>query len=317
MALDPYASLRPPEGRTFDLRPIEDAQPVANMKRGGFRAAVMIGLLLAGLGLIVGAGFGTAVSGRRAYNATNAAAVQVKKELEEMQKTVTQIETAVTSGIQRAAAAKADRLSYDPKVVEDLEKVRLDPRPNTSLIFRVDYSRMSDLAVDNLMTYYYDTIALYNEVERHVKKSKADAASLATFAQKQGEKTQANYGIVFTGGGKMVIANLVEIGQPVCKGGGSDCPVDQLEGFQIRAATGSTWSTRKVGTKPDGNIVVPLDRTPLMEAVMAGSPEQARMEQFRGRYANLQLLLARLKQTQKPLMEAVNAASVRPDMFTL
>ncbi|HEY0708654.1 MAG TPA: hypothetical protein VGG33_17735 [Polyangia bacterium] len=317
VALDPYASLRPPEGRTFDLRPIEDAQPVANLKSGGFRTAIIIGVALGAVGLFVGGGFGTTVSARRAWNATNAAAKTVDTELQEMQKTITQIETAVTAGIQRASAAKADRLSYDPKVIEDLEKVRLDPRPDTSRIFRVDYARMSDLAVDNLMTYYYDAIALYNEVERHVKKSKADAASLAAFAQKQGEKGQANYGVVFAGGGKMVIANLVEMGQPVCKGGGTDCPVDQLEGFQIRGAAGSSWSTRKVGTKPDGSIVVPLDRTPLFESVMAGSPDQARMEQFRGRYANLQLLLARLKQTQKPLMDAVKAAASRPDMFSL
>jgi hypothetical protein len=317
VALDPYAALRPPEGRTFDLRPMEDAQPIANVKRGGFRATMIIGLLLAGAGLVLGGGFGTTVSARRAFNATNHAAKQVATELQEMQKTVTQIETAVVSGMHRANAEKRHPLSYDPKVIEDLEKVRLDPRPDTSRIFRVDYSRMSDLAVDNLMSYYYDTIALYNEVERHVKKSKADAASLAAFAQKQGEKAQVNYGVVFAGGGKMVIANLVEMGQPVCKGGGVDCPVDQLEGFQIRGAAGSAWSTRKVGQKPDGGILVPLDRTPLFESVMAGSPDQARMEQFRGRYENLRVLLTRLKQTQKPLVDAVNAAAARPDMFSL
>jgi hypothetical protein len=39
------------------------------------------------------------------------------------------------------------------------------------------------------------------------------------------------------------------------------------------------------------------------------------MEQFRGRYANIQLLLARLKQTQKALNESVKTAAQRPDMW--
>jgi hypothetical protein len=316
-ALDPYASMRPPPGRTFDLRPTDDGVPVANVKRSGFVGTLIVGGILAVVGLVVGLGFGIGMSGRRAFNETNRAAKRVSAELQEIGKTVTQIETAVTTGIQRAATEKKDRLAYDPKVIEDLEKVKLDPRPDTSKVFRVDYFRLPDLAVDNLMSYYYDTIALYNEVERHVKKTKADKESLASFATKQGEKGQNNYGVVFAGGGKMVIANLVEMGQPVCKGGGSDCQMDQLEGFEIRANAGSSWSKRKVGQKPDGNIVVPLDRTPLLESVMAGSPEQARMEQYRGRYANIQLLLARLKQTQKQLQDAINTAAARPDMPSL
>jgi hypothetical protein len=314
---DPFASMRPPAGHTFDLRPVEDMQPVAKVKRGGLMSLLVIGGAILLFGIIVGSMSGITMGARRAWNQTNHAAKIVSKELQEMQKTVTQIETAVGMAIQRAAAEKHDRLSYDAKLVEDLEKVKLDPRPDTSKIFHTDYARLEDLAVDNLMAYYYDTIALYNEVERHVRKTKADKESLAAFAAKQGEKAQANYGVVFAGGGKMVIANLVEIGTPVCKGGGVDCPMDQLEGFQIRSAAGSSWSTRKVGAKPDGSIVVPLDRTPLLESAMAGSPEQARMEQYRGRYANIQLLLARLKQTQKPLQEAVTKAAARPDMFTL
>ena len=50
---------------------------------------------------------------------------------------------------------------------------------------------------------------------------------------------------------------------------------------------------------------------------MAGSPDQARMEQYRIRYGNIQLLLARLAQTQKQLTEAIETAATRPDMFSL
>ncbi len=315
-APDPYASMRPPPGRQFDLRPVDDGAPVASVRRGGFRGAMIFGLIMVVLGGLLGIGFGIGMSGRRAYNETNRAAKRVKLEVEEMHKTVTQIAGAVAFSSQRLQTEKRDRLAYDSKFIEDLEKIKLDPRPDTSRIFTVDYFRMPDIAVDNLMSYYYDTIALYGEVEKHVKKSRADKDSLEAFAA-QNQKAQANYGVVFAGGGKMVVANLVEVGQPVCKDGGNECGVDQLEGFKIRSNAGASWVNRRIGSKPEGGILVPLDRTPLLESAMAGSPDQARMEQYRIRSANIQILLTRIIQTQKQLTEAVKTAASRPDMFSL
>ena len=315
--LDPYASMRPPAGKQFDLRPVDDGIPVANVKRGRAVALLMVGLIFAGVGGVLGVGFGIGMSGRRAFNETNRAAKRVKGEVEEMHKTAKKIAEAVSHSQQRLAQAKVDRLSYDPALIEELAKIDLDPRPDTSKIFKVDYYRLPDLAVDNLMTYYYDTITLYGEVERHLKRTRADKESLETFAAKQGNR--ANYGVVFSGGGKqLVLANLVELGQQSCKGkdGATDCPVDQLE-FQIRAGAGAPWNARKVGTKPAGDIVAPIDRTPLLEAAMSGSPDQVRMEQYRTRYGNIQILLARMAQEEKQLLEAVGTAAARPDLFSL
>jgi hypothetical protein len=316
-ATDPYASMRPPPGRQFDLRPVDDGIPVASVRRGGFWAVIVIGVIMTLVGSVLGLGFGIGMSGRRAYNDTNRAAKKVKTEIEEMHKTVTQIASAVAFSQQRLQAEKRDRQGYDAKLIDDLEKIKLDPRPDTSRIFTVDYSRMPDLAVDNLMSYYYDTIALYGEVEKHVKKTRADKDSLVAFATTQNQKSANNYGVVFAGGGRMVVANLVEVGPPVCKRGGSDCPPDQLEGFKIRSSAGSNWVTRRIGPKPEGNIVVPLDRTPLLESAMAGSPDQARMEQYRQRVLNIQILLQRIAQTQKQLMDAVKTAAARADLPTL
>jgi hypothetical protein len=315
-APDPYASLRPPAGRQFDLRPVDDGIPVATVRRGAFRGALIFGLIMAIFGGALGIGFGIGMSGRRAYNETNRAAKKVRVEIEEMHKTVTQIAAAVAFSSQRLQAEKKDRLSYDAKFIEDLEKIKLDPRPDTSRIFTVDYFRMPNIAVDNLMSYYYDTIALYGEVEKHVKKSRADKESLEAFAVAN-QKAQANYGVVFAGGGKMVVANLVEMGQPVCRDGGNECPVDQLDGFKIRSNAGANWVTRKIGSKPDGSIVVPIDRTPLLESAMSGSVDQARMEQYRLRSINIQLLLTRISQTNKQLTDAIKTAASRPDMFSL
>ena len=313
-APDPYASLRPQPGRQFDLTPEHQGPPAENVRRGGIRTALVIGLVLGVAGGVLGLGFGMAMSGRRAYNDTNRAAKYVKAQVEEMHKTVTQVATAVAGSQQRAQAERRDRLSYDPRLIEELERVKLEPRPDTSKIFKVDYFRMPDRVVDNLMTYYYDTIAVYGEVERFVKKTKADKASLEAFASKQAETGQ-RYGVVFAGGGKIAVSNLVEMGQPVCKGGGAECAPSEIEGFQIRANAGANWSNRKVGPKPEGNTVVPLEPTPLLESVMAGSPNQARMEQYRIRYANIQLLLTRIAASHKELADGVNTAAARSDMF--
>jgi hypothetical protein len=315
-AHDPYASMKPPAGRQFDLRPVDDGAPVQNVRSFGGKAALVIGVLLLGAAAFLGYGFGGVAAGRRTYNATNRGARQIKGELEEMQKTVTQIGTAVNLSQQRMAAERKEPLSYDAKLIDELEKVKLDPRPNTTGLFKVDYNRLEDLAVDRLMSYYYDTINLYNEVERHIKRTRADKKELENYSTRQAARA-GNYGVVFNSAGKVVVATMVEMGAPVCKGGGSDCPFDQLEGYQIRSNTGAPWVTRKISSKLSGESMVPIDRerSPLFETLMSGNPDQVRMEQYKARFQNIRLTLARLAAEKKELFEAIDKASARPDLF--
>ena len=201
--------------------------------------------------------------------------------------------------------------------------VKLDPRPDTSRVFKANYYLLEDLAVDRLMNYYYDTINLYGEVERHIKRTKADKATLEAFAAKMADKgggdagkPAVNYGVVFSSSGKLAIGNLVEMGKPVCKGGGDSCNAADMEGFQIRSNTGAPWTERKIGPKPEGDKVVPIEKTPLFDAVMNGSPDQVRMEQYKQRYNNIRQILARLGATRKELGDAIDKAAARPDLFT-
>jgi hypothetical protein len=314
-AHDPFAAMKPPAGRSFDIRAVDDGTPVANVRSRGGKAALVIGVVLLAAGAFVGYGFGAAAVGRRAFNSTNAAARKVKAEVEDMQKTVTQIGTAVALSQQRLNAAKKDALFWDPKLIEDLEKVKLDPRPDTTRIFKVDYYRLEDLAVDRLMSYYYDTIALYNEVERHIKRSKADKDALDAYATKAAAKT-GTYGVVFDSRGKVVVSTLVEVGNPVCRGGTAECPPDQVEGFQIRSNTGAPWSNRKIGSKLAGDLVVPVERSPLFDALMSGSPDQVRNEQYKQRYNNIRIIIARLAAEKKELFGALDIAASRADLFT-
>jgi len=316
---DPFASMRPPEGKHFDLRsPQDDGRPSISVQRGGGLAARVILVIAVLIASAVGFGFGASAVGRRMYNSANYGAKRVKAELDEMQKTISEIGTAVAFSQQKLQNAKKDPLSYDPELMSKLAMVKLDPRPDTSRIFKVNYYLLEDLAVDRLMTYYYDAIVLYGEVERHIKRTKADKASLETFASKMadGSKPAVNYGVVFSSAGKLAIGSLVEIGKPVCKGGGDSCSASDYEGFMIRSNTGAPWTARKIGPKPEGDKVVPVEKTPLFEAVMSGSPDQVRMEQYKQRYNTIRQILARLAATRKELVDAIDKAAARPDLFT-
>ena len=320
---DPFAAMRPPEGKHFDLQSVDDGRPAVSVRRAASTAALIILIIAVLVAGAVGFGFGASAVGRRMFNQANFGAKRVKTELDEMQKTITQITTAVNMSSQRLAANRQEPLAFDYKLIEDLDLVKLDPRPDTSRIFKVNYYLLEDLAIDRLMNYYYDTIAVFGEVERHIKRTRADKSILEAFAAKQASKggdepgKQVNYGVVFDSRGKLAISTLVEVGKPVCKGGAENCAAADIEGFMIRSNTGANWTPRKVGPKPEGDKVVPIEKTPLFEAVMSGSPDQVRMEQYKQRYNNIRIILQRLASTKKELGDAIDKAAARPDLFTL
>jgi hypothetical protein len=317
--MNPYSKMKAPTGG-FDLRSADDGIPAANVRSGGGKAVLFASVLVGAVAFVLGGWSGMVSVGRSNFNTANSAARSVKAEIEGMQKTLGQIGQAVALSRQRLAKEKKDALAYDPLFITDLEKIKLDPRPNTSKIFRVDYFRLPDADVDKLFNYYYDSIALYAEVERHIKKSKADAESLKAFADKAAAAGTAekHYGIVFDNSqGKLIVGNLVEIGDPVCKGGGKDCPAADMTGFKIRSNTGAPWVDRKSGAKLDLGNVIPMKPTPLMDAVMSGSPDQVRQESYKQRTANLGALWSRTTTNQKELFEGIAKDASRPDIFTI
>jgi hypothetical protein len=306
--------MKPQQGQPrFDIRSIDDGMPVEKVKSGGGKAVIATSFVVGILAFAFGAGLGISSVGRANMNTANRAARTVKTELDSMQKTLTQIGQAMAMSQQRLGAAKKEPTAYDPKLTEDLKQVKLDPRPDTAKIFRVDYYRLVDVVVDHLFNYYYDSIALYGEVERHIRKTDNDAAVLKTVAEKDSGKQSKNYGVVFDTSGKVPVANLVEVGEQVCKDGTATCTADKLEGFNIRINTGGKAFVKKVNLKPDG--MVPIKPTDLLDAVMSGSPDQVRAESYKQRVVAMRMLLARLNGAQKELFDGVEKAASRPDVF--
>jgi hypothetical protein len=313
--MNPYANMRAPQGG-FDLRTIDDGAPVQNMRSGRGKAVIFTSAIVGAAAFALGGGLGIASVGRANMNTANHAAKAVKTELDTMEKTLTTIGRMVALSQQRLAAAKKESLAYDPQLIQDLKTVKLDPRPQTSTIFRVDFFRLPDADVDKLFNYYYDTIALYNEVERHVRRTENDAESLKAYAEKTAGPAK-NYGVVFdNSAGTIIVANLVEIGDQVCKNGGKDCGAKDLVGFKIRSNAGAPWVDRKTGGKLDLGNLIPMKPTPLMDAVMSGSPDQVRQESYKQRIANIRALVSRLTMTQHELIEGVGKDASRPDLWT-
>jgi hypothetical protein len=316
--MNPYAKMKAPTGG-FDLRSADDGVPAANVRSSKSKAVLFVSALVGAGAFVLGGWAGVISVGRSNYNTANSAARSVKSEIDGMHKTLDEIGKVMATSQVRLTRDKKDVLAYDPALISDMEKIKLDPRPNTAKIFRVDYFRLPDADVDKLFNYYYDSIALYAEVEKHIKKSKADAESLASFSAKQAAAgVEKHYGIVFDNSqGKLIVSNLVEVGDPVCKNGGKDCAAADMTGFKVRSNTGAPWVDRKSGSKLDLANVVPVKPTPLMDAVMSGSPEQVRMESYKLRVQNIRSLLARVTTNQKELIEGIQKDATRPDLTTV
>jgi hypothetical protein len=315
--MNPYANMRAPTGG-FDLRSADDGMPVQNVGSSRGKSVIIASVIVGAAAFLLGGWSGMVSVGRSNMNTANHAAKAVKGELDNMQKKLGEIGRAVAMSQQRMAAAKKDTLSYDPQLIADLKTVKLDPRPTTATIFRVDFFRLPDADVDKLFNYYYDTIALYNEVERHIRRTDNDAASLAAYQAKTAATDKQNFGVVFdNGSGKIIVANLVEVGDQVCKNGGKDCGADNLVGFKIRSGSGAPWVDRKTGGKLDLGNLVPIKPTPLMVAAMSGSADEVRQESYKQRMANIRTLVSQLTVTQKELVDGVSKDAARPDIFTV
>ena len=315
--MNPYANMRAPQGG-FDLRTIDDGVPVQNVGSSKSKTVLIASVIVGAGAFLLGGWSGMVSVGRSNMNTANHAAKAVKSELDGMQKRLGEIAVAVARSQQRMQTSKKDPLAYDPQLITELKSIKLDPRPTTATIFRVDFFRLPDADVDKLFNYYYDTIALYNEVERHVRRTDNDAESLKAYAEKTAGNAGKNYGIVFdNSSGKIVVANLVEVGDPTCKGGksGKDCGSD-ITGFKIRSGSGAPWVDRNIGGKLDLSNVIPIKPTPFMDAVMTGSPDQVRQESYKQRVASISMLVRQLNVMQKELLEGISKDAARPDIFT-
>jgi hypothetical protein len=139
--MNPYANMRAPQGG-FDLRTIDDGAPVQNVGSSRSKTVLIASVIVGAAAFALGGGLGIASVGRANMNTANHAAKAVKGELENMQKTLSAVGTAVAQPtaagrrqeghpLLRSAArrrSQGDQAGPPPQHGDDLPR-RLLPSP--------------------------------------------------------------------------------------------------------------------------------------------------------------------------------------------
>jgi hypothetical protein len=318
---DPFAVAAPAAGAFLPAPVAEPTYVVVEAgapsdelgRRRYARYAKWAGLIL--VPLVLGYLVGGIGAGRKAYNRTIADAATIKADVEGLGKTLERVVDVLRQSATRAKGAA------DFKLIDDLAALKLQPPDAQRTLFHTNYYYLEDLVINRLFGYYNETIELYRLVNRHVERTTRERSAIESFmtseARMAGEAGRTNYGVVFSTEGALPVANLVEVGQRVCKGGGSDCrTAADLIGFEVRSDTGGTWVPRKLKGQ-DAERLVPLQPTPFMRTAMSGRPELLSMRDYERRLRDIRFLCEVLQRTQKELLADLKRAAERDRLVTL
>jgi hypothetical protein len=267
--------------------------------------------LVGGLGFVVfvvGTFFGGVHSSRVDFNDTIDQAGQIRDEIDHLGKqlgmiadTINQSKATLSGGIDLDMTAHLGEL--------DLRK------PDTTKIFHTNYEHLEDVAIERLFTYYDHTIRLYDLITEHAKKTANDKDAITRYVKNDAAKAEQKYGIVFDASHPLLVAQLVELGLPVCpKAGQTDCNAKDLKGFQFRMGSGGPWSQRTVKGKTTDTLV-PIEPTPFFTSVVAGNPDLLAVKDYARRIAEIRSLAGSLVAEQKDVLADLKRAAERPKVF--
>jgi hypothetical protein len=254
----------------------------------------------------VGGSCGTIYRARVEYNITTDHAIAIRDEVDKLSKQLNSI--ADTMRGSKPGSVDVDMAGKLGGL--DLKK------PDTIKIFHTNYAMMEGLTVERLFSYYNDTIQLYDEITSHAKKTDADKEAIQKFLASGAGKGDKNYGVIVDASGPLPLAHFVEIGEPVCADANKkDCNANELKGFKYRQESGASWSERPVKGKP-GEVVTPLQATPLFKSVAAGGTDIIAVEAYGRRLKGISELVAKLAGSQKELQGDLKKVAERPKVFT-
>ena len=260
-------------------------------------AAMFIGLL-----------FGRLTAGRAEYNQTIDHAAKIRDEVTNIAKNLDAI-TQTINGSKDTLKGNID-LELTPK----LAALELK-RPDTGRLFRTNYAQLDNVIIERLMTYYNDTIQLYADIESHIKKTESDRDSIHNFVKNGAGKSDKNFGVIMDLTGAIPIAQMVEVGTPVCnKPGVTDCNASELKGFKFRTDAGASWGEKPLRGKP-GETLTPLNQTPFFKSIASGSPDILAVKDYARRLARIQALINKLTQAQKDVLSDMQKAADKPHLI--
>jgi hypothetical protein len=307
------ASVQPQAAARATVFPgyVDDGKPVESVRpRGANRAArLTIAATLVG-GLLIGYWWGGIIVDRKSYNRMVDDAIQIKTEVDEMAKRLSTITDALNKNQQKAPSGAPDF-----EIIDQFKALGELKPPDQQKLFHTNYARFENIAIDELFTYYNDTVTLYEQIKRHIVMSEKEK-DLLEAAAKQAKTQEVAYGFVVEPG-KITQGKLVQLVQTVCKGGKPQCSnVADVEGFMVSYAAGGTPA--KVLLTGNGPHVVPIDPTPMFTSLIEGTkPEALAGQDWRRRLNGIRLLaLIKLPQIQKSLQTHLDEVAKKPKLFT-
>ena len=286
-------------------------------------------LLFAGIALvplIVGYACGRINGAREIVASTINDAKKIKAEVDEYAKTNLKIENAFDESMARQVeAAKAGKTAPLPdlKLVEDLKGLNLAV-PVPDKLFRTNYFQMKDLAIERLFTFYWNTIQLYERATAHIKRTEADKDLLERY-QKQAaaakEVAEQTFGIIIDPSGPFPLGRMVMTGEVVCKKGAESekggCKPTDWEGVMVRSDQTVAFTKRLLKSQKDTERVVLIDKTPLFQKVIVGSPEALAAEAYGRRLKEIKELVEKVKPARKDVTKELEDQAGKPVPFHL
>ena len=275
--------------------------------------------------LIVGYACGRINGAREIVARTIDDAKKIKAEVDDFSKVNQKIENAFDESMNRQVeSAKAGKTAAlpDMKLVEELKALSLSV-PVPDKLFRTNYAQMKDLAIERLFTFYYSTIQLYERANSHIKRTEADKDLLERY-QKQSvaarEVAEQTFGIIVDPSGPFPLGRLVMTGEVVCKKEAQSdkgCKPGDWEGVMVRSDQTVAFTKRLLHSQKDTERVILIDKTPLFQKIIVGSPEALAAEAYGRRLKEIKELVEKVKPARKDVTKELDDQASKPRPFHL
>jgi hypothetical protein len=259
-------------------------------------------------------GFGNACGriyqGRVEYNVSIDQAAQIRDEVDKIGKQIGKITEAIRS------STPSQQGQPDFELAAKLGSLDL-VKPDTQKIFHTNYMHFEDPAIERLFNYYNHSIALFDMVTQHSKKTEADKAAIEAFQHSGGTgRADKNYAVVLDVTGRLPLAKFAELGGPVCPNPDqTDCPPDQLKGFKYRFDSGAAWGEKPVSKAKLAESVLPIEPSKFFKDIAAGSPDILAFNDYKRRLITIQALSAAIMAEQKDVLGDLKKTIDRPKVF--
>jgi hypothetical protein len=270
--------------------------------------------------LIVGYIGGGVLAGNKDWNTSVDHAKLLYDNFGVVGKSLTDLQSTLDAAKDRG---KGDFLLGDKKLIDDLEALKLQA-PDKTILFHASIRDLDAGEVEKIFKFYTDLTTLYAKVDEFKRAAKSDE-------RKATPKPMGNYAVVL----RMPpadqkdappVAELVEVGAPICKGDTKINPngcteTAPPEKFQVRNDPQSpAWQILTLAARPEGvaaDAILYLSGSKVQTAFMVGADNFVDAVAYRKRITEIDTLTRELSETRGQIQTILNAEAQRGKRFAL